>query len=165
MTSHAFILSSLTELPFGLPGRVFRSPMPFQGGDSDGQLFKQFQQASIAVVVLLVPDEECVRRTGRDLRQFYAANGIEVIYLPIPDFCVPAMKDLRDAVRAALGSAQQGRNVVVHCKAGVGRTGMFLACMLKSCKGITGGEAIYWVRTYIPDALETHGQEQMALDF
>ncbi len=48
----------LTELPFGLPGRVFRSPMPFGLYDPHGEVYDQFREEQIAVIVLLASDEE-----------------------------------------------------------------------------------------------------------
>jgi hypothetical protein len=51
---------SLVEMPFGLSGRIFRSPMPFRAGDEKGQLFRQYQEQHISVVVLLVDDAECL---------------------------------------------------------------------------------------------------------
>jgi hypothetical protein len=43
----------LTELPFGFPGRIFRSPMPFGPYDLHGEVYDQFCEAQIAVIVLL----------------------------------------------------------------------------------------------------------------
>jgi hypothetical protein len=40
---------SLTELPFGLPGRVFRSPMPFGPYDLHGEVYDQFCEEQITV--------------------------------------------------------------------------------------------------------------------
>jgi len=157
--------NSITELPFNLAGKVYRSPMPFQENDLDGKLFQQFQQAAVSTIVLLLTDEECKRRTGRDLRLFYKNNGMDVIYLPIPDFQVPVMEDLTTAVQEALDRVWRGDNLLVHCRAGIGRTGMFLACMAKRSLGYSGDEAIRWVRGFIPGALETAEQVRVALEF
>jgi protein-tyrosine phosphatase len=157
--------NTITELPFNLPGKVYRSPMPFQADYSQGGLFSQFQEAAVSTVVLLVTDEECLLRTERNLRLFYIENEMGVIYLPIPDFQIPEMHDLRNAVQEALDHVRSGGNLVVHCRAGIGRTGMFLACMAKQSLGLSGQEAIRWVRRYIPGALETSDQVRVALDF
>ena len=151
-------LPPLIELPFGLPGRIFRSPMPFHPGDENGQLFRQYQEQQVSVVVLLVTDAECMARTGRNLRLFYQSNGLEVIHLPIPDFDVPAQNALRSAVDAALRRARNGKNLAVHCYAGYGRTGMFLACMARKSQGLPAREAIEWVRSYVPTAIEVPEQ-------
>jgi len=153
------------ELPFGLPGRIFRSPMPFRPGDENGQLFRQYQEWQIEVVVLLADDAECLRRSGRHLRLYYEINGLRVIYLPIPDYDVPTQEGLSAAVGSALACAQAGQNVVVHCYAGYGRTGMFLACMARRALGMSAQEAVEWVRIYVPAAIEAQEQMQTIKEF
>jgi hypothetical protein len=92
----------LTELPFGLPGRIFRSPMPFGPYDLHGEVYDRFCEEQIAVIVLLASDEECLHKTGCNLRALYLKEGFQVLYLPIPDFGVPTRDDLEQAVRATL---------------------------------------------------------------
>ncbi len=55
---------SFIELPFGFPGRVFRSPMPFGPYDLHGEVYDRFCEEQIAVIVLLASDEECLHKTG-----------------------------------------------------------------------------------------------------
>jgi hypothetical protein len=42
---------SLTELPFGLPGRIFRSPMRFGPYELHGEVYDRFCEEQIAVIV------------------------------------------------------------------------------------------------------------------
>src|SRR5262245_56527960 len=79
----------LTELPFGFPGRIFRSPMPFGPYNLHGEVYDRFCEEQIAVVVMLASDEECLHKTGCNLRALYLNAGFQVLYLPIPDFGVP----------------------------------------------------------------------------
>src|SRR6266705_812048 len=79
----------LTDLPFGFPGRIFRSPMPFGLYDLHSEVYDRFCEEQIAVIVLLASDEECLLKTGCNLRALYLKEGFEVLYLPIPDFIVP----------------------------------------------------------------------------
>jgi hypothetical protein len=85
---------SVIELPLGLSGRVFRSPMPFGPYDLHGEVYDRWREEHIGVIVLLASDEECLHKTGRNLREFYHQEGFAVLYLPIPDFDVPTSKDL-----------------------------------------------------------------------
>jgi len=156
---------SLTELPVSFPGRLFRSPMPFRLGDMDGRLYAQFKEGDVAVIVLLAHDQECLEKSGRDLRAFYTHESLEVIYLPIADFEVPEPEALGAAIAQALERLRRGVNVLVHCNAGIGRTGMFLACLAKRGMGMDGDQAIGWVRESIPKAIETAGQIQLVLGF
>jgi len=148
----------LTELLFDLPGRVYRSPMPYGHFDPDQQVMELYRQAGVGVVVMLVSDEEAQEKTGRMLRELYAENGMDVIYLPIPDFDVPPVEALLQALGAARSEAVGGRNIAVHCNAGIGRTGLFMACLARQVFGIAGNAAIHWVQQYIEHAVESETQ-------
>jgi protein-tyrosine phosphatase len=154
----------LTELPFGLPGRLFRSPMPFGPYDLPGEVYDQFRQERISVVVLLATEDECLQKTGRNLRELYRQEGFTVLYLPIPDFGVPAKEDLAQAVMETITYAQAGHHIAVHCLAGIGRTGLFIACLAKRVLGLSGSEALQWVRSSLPRAIETAEQQRLVLD-
>ena len=62
---------SLTELPFGLAGDIFRSPMPFGTYDPLGEVLKEYKEKNVSVIVLLADDEECLEKAGRDLQRLY----------------------------------------------------------------------------------------------
>ena len=89
---------SVIELPFGLPGHILRSPMPYGPYDPQGTALNRFRQEGIAVIVLLASDEECLHKAGRHLRTLYQQEGWQVLYLPIPDFRVPTTADLEQGV-------------------------------------------------------------------
>jgi hypothetical protein len=78
----------VTERPFGLPWRVLRSPMPFGPYDLHGAVYDRFCEEQIAVIVLPASDEECLHKTGCNLRVLYLHTGFQVLYLPIPDLVV-----------------------------------------------------------------------------
>ena len=152
---------TLIELLYDLPGRVFRSEMPFSSYDPYGKLFSDYQRERISTVVLLAEDSECQRITGFDLRKFYLEQGIKVIYLPIPDFGTPHIGNITKAVELACEQAGQGYHQVVHCHAGIGRTGMFAACLAIRIMGFSASDAISWVRERIPGAVEVPEQVQL----
>ena len=86
-----------------------------------------------------------------------------MLYLPIPDFRVPTRDDLEQAVQQTIAYAQAGHHVVIHCSAGIGRTGLFMAYLAKRCLGLSGTEALQWVRRFIPRAVETPEQQWLVL--
>ena len=158
--------SVLTLMPFGLPGKIYRSPMPFRDGDKDGALFEQYQQAGIQVVVVLAEAEECQRKTGRDLLKYYIEQGLSVIHCPIRDFTAPESPSaLHEAILTTLNLAQQGKAIAVHCFAGYGRTGLFMGCLARQHLGFSGDHAVAWVRRYIPGAVENQAQVEYVNDY
>src|SRR5262245_12260838 len=157
------VLMSLIQLPFGLPGRIFRSPMPFGPYDLHGEVYDRFCEEQIAVIVLLASDAECLQKTGCNLRALYLKEGFRVLYLPIPDFGVPATDDLEQAVQQTIAYAQAGQHIVIHCSAGIGRTGLFTAYWAKRCLGLSGAEALPEVGRCTPRAVETPEQQWLIL--
>lgn len=115
------------------------------------------------MIVLLASAEECIHKAGRHLRTLYQHEGWQVLSLPIPDFGVPAKVDLERAIQRAIEQARAGQHIAVHCSAGIGRTGLFTASLAKHILGLSGAEAIAWIRHSIPGAVETWAQRQLVL--
>ena len=155
----------LTKLPFTIPGKIYRSAMPYSSYDPDGELLSEYKNRDISMVIMLSNDEENLRITGQDLRALYEHEGLDILYLPIPDFGTPDMSELREAVHKALDYSQSGKGMVIHCHAGLGRTGMFAACMAKEGLDYSSEEAINWVRELIPGAVEVPEQELIIRSF
>jgi protein-tyrosine phosphatase len=93
------------------------------------------------VFSLLTPDEERdldLKREANEVR----LHGMTFASLPIPDRQVP---NSESEVSAALdrldADLSSGKNVVVHCRQGVGRTGLIAACLL-IMKGLSSGAAV-----------------------
>ncbi|MBG0770175.1 MAG: dual specificity protein phosphatase family protein [Anaerolineaceae bacterium] len=149
----------LTELPYHLPGRVYRSPMPYSRMfDPDYRVMRAYRQANINVVVVLTSWEEIFYKAGVDLKKEYAQAGMTVIYLPTPDFGTPDPAPFREALGQALAAAKQGKNVAIHCHAGLGRTGIFAACLARAVFDLDGRQAFTWVRESIAGAVENQDQ-------
>ena len=165
MSLSSFEPGALTGLDFGTPGHVYRSPMPFGPYDADHTLIQAYASASISAVVVLAEAEECLRKTGRDLLADYREQGLEVIHCPIPDFAIPTEQSFEQALLAVAARARSGQHTVVHCSAGIGRTGIFMACLAHKLLGLDGDSAIAWVRSYIPGAVESESQVQWVVQY
>lgn len=151
----------INEIPFGLRGKIFQSPMPFSLYDPENCVWSLYLQNKINFVVVLAERREMLTHTQRDLLKFYTSNKLEVIHYPIQDLQIPLDPIGFDKVITnVINQAKSGAYIACHCLAGLGRTGLLLAAIAKKSLGLSGKDAIHWIRNFIPGAIENTEQER-----
>ena len=94
------------------------------------------------VIVSLLEADEAAQLDLVDEAKAAGANGIRFISFPIPDRGVPASAPAAVSLIAAISDAlERGNNVAVHCRQGLGRSGLIAAGVLASA-GIDPERAI-----------------------
>ncbi|MFY9559634.1 MAG: dual specificity protein phosphatase family protein [Terriglobales bacterium] len=127
------------------PGRLALASRP-RGGDWLKEEMSAWRQSGIDTVVsFLTPDEEQdldLKSEAREVRH----RGMKFVPFPIPDRQVPNSEAALAAVLERIDTdLSSGKNVVIHCRQGIGRTGLVAACMLVT-KGLSPGAAVESVK-------------------
>lgn len=146
-------------------GRIGIAPCP---GRSAGGLAEGLEADLVAIaawgaaaLLSLIGAEEMERLGVADLGGRASAHGLEWHHLPITDFGVPGASF--EAAWRTTGPVlhdhlTRGRSVLVHCRAGLGRSGLIAARLLVE-RGMVPDQAIRCIRQARPGAIETAAQE------
>lgn len=137
--------------------------MPGHGGDFAGDLSVILDWHPQAVLTL-AEGAELDKSGASELGQKLADMGIEWFHLPIPDYGVPVDADgarLSNICTKLSQLLARNARIVIHCRAGCGRTGM-IALRLMALQGEDAGHAFRRLRQARPCAIETAGQLEWA---
>lgn len=94
---------------------------------------------------------------SKDLISEIRNEKLHWLWEPIPDFYPPTIGQLNEILKSMIRVEERGGKVLVHCEAGLGRTGTVLACYLV-LKGFSAEQAIERVRSVRPGAIESISQ-------
>ncbi|MCP4570783.1 MAG: protein phosphatase [bacterium] len=135
--------------------RLCGMPLPAVA-DSSGEDLSFLQSQQIGLLVSLTVEELPVELLGE--------YGMDSLHIPVPDFHAPTMEQLSEFIAAVERQMTAGGRVGVHCHAGKGRTGTFLAAYLVS-RGMAAADAIAKIRELRPGSVETAAQEAAIAEF
>ena len=122
---------------------VYGAAKPAYSGGGMNTWIKHMQDKGIKRVVCLLPSKELGKKVP-DLLEIYEKNfgaGM-VLHAPISDFKLGTPATLKKIYKFLSASDKSGEKVVVHCSAGIGRTGHVLAGWLVHGRGFNPEDAI-----------------------
>jgi protein-tyrosine phosphatase len=113
-----------------------------RGGDWLKQELTKWREQNIDTIVSLLTTEEVgefsLEAEAGDARR----HGIQFVAIPVQDRQVPeSEKAIESVVHKLDTTLSAGRNVLIHCRQGIGRSGLLAACLLIN-RGSTADEAV-----------------------
>ena len=133
-------LDYLAAKDLGLPGRIGltiapgkRDPGRDWDRDLDPDIERLRRHERVDVLVCLLEEHEPRMLHIPDLLERARAAGLETEWFPIRDVDAPpqsAMPEFHALVTRILDAARVGKTVAIHCRGGIGRSGLVAACCL-----------------------------------
>lgn len=91
-------------------------------------------------------------------------EDFDFMHFPIRDMDVPMLRNAHGAILRLAHQIEEGKKCLLHCKGGVGRTGMIAACYLTFI-GWSAPDAISEVRAKNHGYIQTKHQEFFVYNF
>ncbi|KAM9855595.1 protein tyrosine phosphatase domain-containing protein 1 [Aulostomus maculatus] len=135
-------------------------------------IIDQFRRNGIKTVInLQIPGEHAScgnplePESGFSYRpETFMENNIYFYNFGWSDYGVANLTTVLDIVKVMAFALQEGK-IAVHCHAGLGRTGVLLACFFAYATRMTANQAILYVRAKRPGSIQTRGQLRCVREF
>ena len=92
-------------------------------------------------------------------------KGVNYLHVHSNDMGVPEFNDLVNTVDFVHKRIANNEPVMVHCLAGLGRTGTVLACYLIKHQKMSADKAIQKIRDERPGSIQSFSQEEIIFQF
>jgi atypical dual specificity phosphatase len=135
---------------------VDRPLLAAMGRPGDLAELQWLRQQGIQLLVSLTED--------RLRRDWINEAGLMSLHVPVTDMEAPEAEQLDQIISAVHKAHEHQIGVGVHCGAGLGRTGVVLACYFVG-KGSSAQNAIAKVRRLRPGSIETDDQTEAVSEF
>lgn len=145
----------LKNFSFVIEDKLAASAMPGGWGNPHADI-EELSRKNIKAIVTLT--EETLNKA------LIKEYNIEYFHLPIKDFTPPEIEQIIQFITFVDKCIKNNKPVLVHCWAGIGRTGTMLAAYFIS-KGYTADKAIRHVRNVRFGSIETREQEERLYEF
>jgi protein-tyrosine phosphatase len=172
--THPIRVDFLPDTAMQLPGKLGMTIAP--GKQHRGMLFDWHRNLHADLIrlkdhyntdllVSLIEKPEMHHLRVPNLLTAVQAQDMQSLWFPIQDFGTPtSMQGLNALVQDILSTVQGGKTVVVHCRGGLGRSGLVVASCLVT-RGYSPDDAFALVRATRPGSVETVAQEAYVHEF
>ena len=148
----------------GCPGTLLDSNNQIIGIENTLKIFKDNH---IDIIVSLLEISELKSLGCENLTKEIKLNNFIWFHFPITDFDIPSRNSLPE-LNLLLSDLdkflKKEKNIIIHCKAGLGRTGT-IASLLLTKLGISPKNAVQYIRKYRPGSIDTDEQKNFVLNW
>ncbi|XP_067684321.1 protein tyrosine phosphatase domain-containing protein 1-like [Haliotis asinina] len=151
--------------------KILAMARPTNMAIKEKKLLDAFENAGIKTVInLQMPGEHASCGEGLDKSGFsydpqqLMERGIFFYNFGWNDYGVASMSTLLDIAKVMQFALSEGK-IAVHCHAGLGRTGLMIACYLVFTNRELSSDAVQYVRSRRPNSIQTGEQVRTVAEF
>ncbi len=111
-------------------GSLFQMPKP--SGEWLQDDLKFYQTSGMDHIISLLETEEEIELGLLSERETCNQIGLQFTSFPIPDRQIPGLESFKPVVTRLAAELSEGQSLGIHCRAGIGRSGLLICCILKS---------------------------------
>lgn len=115
--------------------------MPKPSGEWLSDDLKKLRSMEVDTIVSMLTPEEDQLLGLVDEEACCGQLGLDFVSVPVPDRSVPDLRSVQELVASILKRLRDGKGIAVHCRAGIGRSGLVVCCVLCAL-GIPPDQAI-----------------------
>ncbi len=115
------------------PGQLFIMPKP--SGEWLQEDITHYRSMGVDTVISMLETDEISELSLQKEGYFCADNNLKFINFPIPDRGLPDFDKFKVLVTTVTERLRNDEGVAVHCRAGIGRSGMLVCCALAAFIG------------------------------
>ncbi|MCX7558146.1 hypothetical protein OS190_01105 [Sulfitobacter sp. F26204] len=142
-------------VPVAAPGALWIMPCPPR--EDVMQAMRHLKEMGVSTVLSMLPEPEACDLGLQSEADLCAAHDMQFVSYPIVDFGLPDPEDFLGLITEIAAQLKGGGTVAIHCRAGIGRSGMVAACTLMAL-GDAAGSAVEKVSAArsvsVPDTVE-----------
>lgn len=125
---------------------------------------KTIKKSGVNVVICLLEWGEMSMLNILDYPMKSQRYGLLFNHFPIRDMSIPEIDELNALIPLIVEQLARGLNILIHCRAGLGRAGTIIACCLIHF-GYDAQGAIEAIRTKRPGSIQTKEQENIVAQY
>lgn len=112
------------------PGRLWTMAAP-EGDDRLEEQIELLRDAGVTTLVSLLDEREAAGLGLADERVIAGRAGVRFVQLPTSDFGIPERSAALTVARRLRDELLAGKGVAIHCRAGIGRSSLLAAAVLR----------------------------------
>ena len=115
------------------PGQLFIMPKP--SGEWLHDDLKYYRSVGVDTVISMLESDEILELSLQKEGMLCADNMLDFINFPIQDRGLPKFDDFKNLVLNITERLKDNEGVAIHCRAGIGRSGMLVCSVLAALIG------------------------------